>query len=116
MLSASFIPVYARLLAEGDEEEADRVAGAVAAILALAPSVIVLRGVLADALSDVGHCARLSRRQARTDHPAGADSVSRRWAAGLLGLVPGHSEQPSQVLPLLHGAGGVELCDDRRPC
>ena len=30
VLSASFIPVYARLLAEGDEEEAGRVAGAVA--------------------------------------------------------------------------------------
>ena len=30
VLSASFIPVYARLLAEGDEEESGRVAGAVA--------------------------------------------------------------------------------------
>ncbi len=47
VLSASFIPVYARLLAEGDEEEAGRVAGAVAAILALVVSVIVLVGVLA---------------------------------------------------------------------
>ena len=28
VLSASFIPVYAKLLAEGDEEEANRVAGA----------------------------------------------------------------------------------------
>ncbi|HVZ77523.1 MAG TPA: murein biosynthesis integral membrane protein MurJ, partial [Gemmatimonadaceae bacterium] len=46
-LSAAFIPVYARLLAEGDEREADRVAGAVAAILALAVSVFVLVGVLA---------------------------------------------------------------------
>ena len=46
VLSASFIPVYARLLAEGDEEEAGRVAGAVGAILALATSVIVLVGVL----------------------------------------------------------------------
>ena len=46
MLSASFIPVYARLLAEGDEEEAGRVAGAVGAILALATSVLVLVGVL----------------------------------------------------------------------
>ena len=36
VLSASFIPVYSRLLAMGDEEEADRVAGAVGAILALA--------------------------------------------------------------------------------
>ena len=31
-LSASFIPVYARLLAQGDEEEAGRVAGAVLGI------------------------------------------------------------------------------------
>ena len=47
MLSASFIPVYSRLLAEGDEEEAGRVAGAVAAILALTASPLVLLGVLA---------------------------------------------------------------------
>jgi putative peptidoglycan lipid II flippase len=46
VLSASFIPVYARLLAEGDEEEADRVAGAIFGALALAASVIVLAGVL----------------------------------------------------------------------
>src|SRR5580692_3627143 len=46
-LSASFIPVYARLVAEGDEEESGRVAGAIAAILALTTSVIVLLGVLA---------------------------------------------------------------------
>jgi putative peptidoglycan lipid II flippase len=46
VLSASFIPVYARLLAEGDEEEADRVAGAVFAILALTVSVLVGLGVL----------------------------------------------------------------------
>jgi putative peptidoglycan lipid II flippase len=44
-LSASFIPVYARLVAEGDEDEAGRVAGAVAAMLALAVSVMCLVGV-----------------------------------------------------------------------
>lgn len=47
VLSASFIPVYARLLAERDVVEARRVAGAVAAALALAMSVLVLVGVLA---------------------------------------------------------------------
>ena len=47
VLSASFIPVYARLLAEGDDEEADRLAGAVGAILAMSSSVIVLLGVAA---------------------------------------------------------------------
>jgi len=47
VLSASFIPVYARLLAEKDEEEARRVAGTVAALLAMAVAIIVLLGVLA---------------------------------------------------------------------
>jgi putative peptidoglycan lipid II flippase len=47
VLSASFIPVYAGLLAEGDEEESGRVAGAVGAVLALVASVLVLAGVLA---------------------------------------------------------------------
>ena len=46
-LSASFIPVYASLLARGDRREADRVAGAVGVRLALMVSVIVLVGVLA---------------------------------------------------------------------
>jgi putative peptidoglycan lipid II flippase len=45
-LSASFIPVYANLLARGDREEADKVAGAVAGLLALTVSIIVLLGVL----------------------------------------------------------------------
>ncbi|MBV9769079.1 MAG: murein biosynthesis integral membrane protein MurJ, partial [Bryobacterales bacterium] len=47
VLSASFIPVYARLLAEGEEVEAGRVGGAVAATLALAVAVLCLAGVLA---------------------------------------------------------------------
>jgi putative peptidoglycan lipid II flippase len=46
-LSASFIPVYAKLLADGDEEEADKVAGAVFTLLALVTSVLVVGGVLA---------------------------------------------------------------------
>jgi putative peptidoglycan lipid II flippase len=45
-LSASFIPVYAKLLAKDDKEEASHVAGAVLTLLALATSVIVLIGVL----------------------------------------------------------------------
>ena len=47
VLSASFIPVYANLLARDDDEEARRTAGAVAALLALSTSVLVLIGVLA---------------------------------------------------------------------
>jgi len=45
-LSASFIPVYAKLLAEKDEEAAGRVAGMVAALLSLVIAVIVSLGVL----------------------------------------------------------------------
>lgn len=46
VLSASFIPVYSRLLAQGDEELAGRVAGVVASLLALVVGVLVLIGVL----------------------------------------------------------------------
>jgi len=46
VLSASFIPVYARLLAENDEKVAGRVAGVVASLLALAMAILVLLGVL----------------------------------------------------------------------
>src|SRR5919202_2760768 len=49
-LSASFIPVYARLLESDDEDEADRVAWAVFTLLALVVSVMVLAGVLASPL------------------------------------------------------------------
>jgi putative peptidoglycan lipid II flippase len=46
-LSASFIPVYAKLLAKGEGEEAGRVAGVIFSILALTTSLLVLLGVLA---------------------------------------------------------------------
>ncbi len=49
-MSASFIPVYANLLARGDRREADRVAGAIAALLALVVAILVLLGVLATPL------------------------------------------------------------------
>ncbi|MBI3402339.1 MAG: murein biosynthesis integral membrane protein MurJ [Acidobacteria bacterium] len=46
-LSASFIPVYAALVSRGERRDADRVAGAVASLLALVVSSFVLVGVLA---------------------------------------------------------------------
>lgn len=46
VLSASFIPVYASLLARGEEEEAGKLAGAVGSLLALIVSALVLIGVL----------------------------------------------------------------------
>ncbi len=45
VLSASFIPVYARLLAENDEETAGRLAGVIGTLLALLVSAMVLIGV-----------------------------------------------------------------------
>ncbi len=47
VLSASFIPVYSKLLSEGDEETAGLVAWAVGAILALVTSILVVLGVIA---------------------------------------------------------------------
>jgi putative peptidoglycan lipid II flippase len=50
VLSASFIPVYAGLLARGEEAEAGRVAGAVLTILGLVTSTLVMLGMLATPL------------------------------------------------------------------
>jgi putative peptidoglycan lipid II flippase len=47
VLSASFIPVYANLLSKKNEQEARKTAGAVAGLLALSTSLLVLLGVLA---------------------------------------------------------------------
>jgi putative peptidoglycan lipid II flippase len=46
VLSASFIPVYGKLLGEGDEETADMVAWGVGAILTLGVSILVAIGVM----------------------------------------------------------------------
>ncbi|HUP48842.1 MAG TPA: murein biosynthesis integral membrane protein MurJ [Thermoanaerobaculia bacterium] len=46
VLSASFIPVYAKAVARGDEKLAGRIAGVFASFIALGVAVIVLLGVL----------------------------------------------------------------------
>lgn len=54
VLSASFIPVYSAALARGDDEEAGRIAGAVAGLLAaLAGTLVVLGVVFARPLTSV---------------------------------------------------------------
>lgn len=90
-LSASFIPVYARLLAEGDADEADRVAGAVGAILALTTSVLVLAGILAtpwliDAIAYGFHGAQrqLTIRLVRILFPGVGMLVPSAWCLGIL--------------------------------
>ena len=114
VLSASFIPVYSRLLGEGDEESADLLAWAVGAILALAISIFVMLGVFGRALPDQRDRAGISRPQARTDDPPGPDFLPRRGIAGDVGVVPGRAQQPSSIFRFLHGAGRVEPRDDRR--
>lgn len=91
VLSASFIPVYSRLLAEGDEEECGRVAGAVGALLALTTSAIVLVGVLAtplfiDVIAPGYHGAKreLTIRLVRILFPGAGLLVMSAWCLGIL--------------------------------
>lgn len=90
-LSASFIPVYAGLLAQDDPEEADRMAGAVGALLALAVSVLVLAGVLlAPILVDLltpgfeGAKRDLTVRLVRILYPGAGLLVLSAWCLGIL--------------------------------
>ncbi|HZU24793.1 MAG TPA: murein biosynthesis integral membrane protein MurJ, partial [Bryobacteraceae bacterium] len=91
VLSASFIPVYAKLLAEGDEEEAGRVAGAVFAILAVTISVLVLVGVLATpwlidaiAIGYKGAKRELTIQLVRVLFPGAGLLVFSAWCLGIL--------------------------------
>ena len=96
-LSASFIPVYASLVAQGERREADRVAGAVGALLALVVSVLVLVGVLATPLLIALIAPGFTGEKRELTIRDRADPVSRRRAAGAVGLVPRRPEQPSPV-------------------
>lgn len=91
VLSASFIPVYAKLLAQEDEEEARKTAGAVAALLALTTSLIVLVGVLATPyIIDIvaggfkGETRELTIRLVRILFPSAGLLVLSAWCLGVL--------------------------------
>src|SRR5215213_8280819 len=90
-LSASFIPVYARLLAHKDEEEADRVAWAVFTLLALVVSALVLVGVLASpllinfiAMGFKGEKRALTEQLVRIFFPGAGLLVLSAWCLGVL--------------------------------
>src|SRR6267378_101133 len=90
-LSASFIPVYAKLLAHDDEEEAAHVANAVLGILALVVSMIVLAGVLttpyiisAIAPGFKGEQRSLTIRLVRILFPGTGLLVLSAWCLGVL--------------------------------
>jgi putative peptidoglycan lipid II flippase len=91
VLSASFIPVYTRLLADGDEEEAGRLAGGVLAILFVVMSVAVALGVvLAPAIVHlianeyVGEKFDLTVHLVRILFPGAALFVLAAWCIGIL--------------------------------
>jgi putative peptidoglycan lipid II flippase len=91
VLSASFIPVYAKLLAQKDREEAGKVAGAVFSLLALITSVLVLVGVLATpyiidviAFGFKGETRRLAIQLVRILFPGVGLLVMSAWCLGIL--------------------------------
>lgn len=91
VLSASFIPVYARLRAEGRDAEAERVAGAVFGLVALVTAVIVLAGVLLAApLTDLiapgwsGEKRDLTVTLVRLLFPGAGLLVLSAWCLGVL--------------------------------
>jgi putative peptidoglycan lipid II flippase len=90
-LSASFIPVYAKLLAQGDEKEATRVANAIFGLLALITAVIVLIGVLATpyfvtaiAMGFQGERRELTIKLVRILFPGAGLLVLSAWCLGVL--------------------------------
>jgi len=91
VLSASFIPVYARLIAEKKGAAAGKVAGAVLGLLACLVSLIVLAGVLATPLfvdilvpGYTGHKRLLTITLVRILFPATGILVLSAWCLGIL--------------------------------
>ncbi len=91
VLSASFIPVYARLDAEGRHDEATRTATAILGLLMLVGSVLVLGGVLlAPLLIDIivpgfhGATRLLAIQLVRILFPGAALLVLSAWCLGIL--------------------------------
>lgn len=90
-LSAAFVPVYAGLLGRGDDDEAERVAGAVAAILGVAMALFVLIGILAAPLliyviapGFTGERRALTVALTRVLFPGAGILVLSAWCLGVL--------------------------------
>lgn len=91
VLSASFIPEYAGLLGRGKKDDATHLAGAVAGMLALVTSVIVLAGVLGApylvaliANGFTGEKRELTVRLTRILFPGAGLLVFSAWCLGVL--------------------------------
>ena len=90
-LSASLIPVYAKLLAQKNEAEANRVANAILTILALLTSVLVLLGILLTpflidfiAPGFTGEKRELTIRLVKILFPGAGLLVMSAWCLGIL--------------------------------
>jgi putative peptidoglycan lipid II flippase len=91
VLSASFIPVYSRLLAGPDEKDADHVASVVGSLLALLTSVLVILGILStplmiDAIAPgfTGETRQLTIRLVQILFPGVGALVMSAWCLGIL--------------------------------
>ncbi len=91
VLSGSFIPVYARLLGEKNQVEANRVAGVVATLLAIVVSILALLGVLITPImigliapGFEGEKRLLTIRLVRILFPGIALLVMSAWCLGIL--------------------------------
>lgn len=91
VLSASFIPVYARLLSEKSNIEADRIAGVIATLLAIMTSILALVGVVATPLlidviapGFVGDKRELAIHLVQILFPGIALLVMSAWCLGVL--------------------------------
>lgn len=91
VLSASFIPVYAKLLAEGKEEEAGRAASTVLSLLAIGTALLVIAGVtfsrpLIDILAPgfQGKARELTIRMVAIMFPGTGLLVLSAWCLGVL--------------------------------
>jgi putative peptidoglycan lipid II flippase len=91
VLSSSFIPVYAHLLARGEREEADHLAGAVGGLLAAVTALLAAAGMLATplvvriitpGLSPAEHA--MAVRLVRILFPATGTLVLSAWCLGVL--------------------------------
>ncbi len=91
VLSASFIPVYSALLERGEDDEANRLAGAVGTLLALVTALLVLTGVLATpyligviAPGFAGEKRDVTIRLVRILFPGAGLLVLSAWCLGIL--------------------------------
>jgi putative peptidoglycan lipid II flippase len=91
VLSASFIPVYSRLLGASDEKDADHVASVVGSLLAVLTSILVILGILSTPLlidviapGFMGETRQLTIRLVQILFPGVGALVMSAWCLGIL--------------------------------